>query len=130
MTLRSGVSVLQCLEGVARAVDNAFVAERIHGMRELIQRGEGLTRAAVAANLFTPLVIQMLAVGEETGSVDELLQEVAEYYEREVDFDLKRLGDAIEPLLIIAIGIVVLVLALGIYLPMWDLATAMKGGGR
>ena len=68
----------------------------------------------------------MLAIGEETGNVDELLTEVADYYEREVDYDLKRIGDMIEPILMVGIGVVVLILALGIYLPMWDLAGAAK----
>jgi MSHA biogenesis protein MshG len=71
--------------------------------------------------MFTPLVLQMLSVGEETGAVDEMLDEVADFYEREVDYDLKNLSSAIEPILIIAIGIMVLILALGVFLPMWDL---------
>ena len=73
--------------------------------------------------MFTPLVLQMLAVGEETGAVDELLEEVAGYYEREVDYDIKNLSSAIEPILIIFVGIMVLILALGVFLPMWDLAS-------
>jgi MSHA biogenesis protein MshG len=67
-------------------------------------------------------------VGEETGRVAELHKEIADAYEAEVDYDLKRLSDAIEPILIVGMGVVVLILALGVYLPMWDLATAVKGG--
>ena len=129
MAVRSGVPLIQALGVVARAVDNAYIAERILAMRTGIERGESLTRTAVASGLFTPLVLQMLAVGEETGQVDTLLTEVAEFYEREVDYDLKNLASAIEPILIVAIGIMVLILALGVFLPMWDLAKAARGGG-
>lgn len=129
MAVRSGVPLVQALGVVARAVDNAYIAERILAMRTGIERGESLTRTAVASGLFTPLVLQMLAVGEETGQVDTLLTEVAEFYEREVDYDLKNLSTAIEPILIVAIGIMVLILALGVFLPMWDLAKAARGGG-
>jgi MSHA biogenesis protein MshG len=68
----------------------------------------------------------MMAVGEETGQVDELLSEVADYYEREVDYDIRNLSASIEPLMIIAIGVMVLILALGVFLPMWDLTRVIK----
>jgi MSHA biogenesis protein MshG len=128
MATRSGVPLIQTMTVVARAVDNDFVADRILSMRNGVERGDTLTRTAAATNLFTPLVLQMMAVGEETGQVDELLEQVGEYYEREVDYDLKTLSSAIEPILLVAIGIMVLVLALGVFLPMWDLATAARGG--
>jgi MSHA biogenesis protein MshG len=102
------------------------MATRIAKMRDGIERGEELTLTAQRSGLFTPLVLQMFAIGEETGNVDGLLGEVSDYYEREVDHDLKRLGDMIEPVMIIAIGGMVLVLALGIYLPMWNLAGVMQ----
>jgi len=127
MATRAGVPLIQTMTVVARAVDNDFISERILQMRNGVERGDTLTRTAAATGLFTPLVIQMMSVGEETGAVDELLQEVAEYYEREVDYDLKNLSAAIEPILIVAIGIMVFILALGVFLPMWDLAGAYKG---
>ncbi len=126
MATRAGVPLIQTMTVVSRAADNAYISERILDMRNGIERGDTLTRTAAATNLFTPLVLQMMAVGEETGAVDDLLQEVAEYYEREVDYDLKNLSAAIEPILIVAIGIMVFILALGVFLPMWDLAGAYK----
>ena len=99
----------------------------ILGMRESVERGEALTRSASASGLFTPLVLQMMAVGEETGALDDLFVEVADFYEQEVDYDLKQLADAIEPILIVAMGVMVLILALGVFLPMWELASAAKG---
>ena len=128
MATRAGVPLIQTMTVVARAADNDYLAERILSMRNGIERGDTLTRTAAASGMFTPLVLQMMSVGEETGAIDDLLQEVAEYYEREVDYDLKNLSAAIEPILIIAIGIMVFILALGVFLPMWDLASAVKGG--
>lgn len=127
ITLGAGLPVTQCLSIAARAVDNEYVARRIGEMRADIESGETLTAAAHSSRLFTPLVMQMLAVGEETGAVETTLSEVASYYEREVDFDLKRIGDAIEPVMIVIVGILVLGLALGVYLPMWELASASRG---
>lgn len=127
MTQRSGVPLIQGLMVVSRAVDNVYIEFHIKAMRTGIERGDSLTRTAKNTEMFTPLVIQMLSVGEETGAVDEMLDQVADFYDREVDYDLKNLTSAIEPILIIAIGIMVLVLALGVFLPMWDLIGAAKG---
>lgn len=126
MALTSGVPLVQAMVVVARSVDNEYISEHILNMRNGIERGESLTRTATITGQFTPLVLQMLSVGEETGEVDNLLVEVADYYEREVDYDIKNLSASIEPVLIIAIGIMVLILALGVFLPMWDLSTALK----
>lgn len=128
MAARSGVPLIQGLTIVARAVDNEYVAERILMIRNSVERGESLTRGGAATGLFTPLVLQMLAVGEETGAVDDLLEEVADFYDREVEYDLKTLSDAVEPIMIVAIGIMVLVLALGVFLPMWNLVNVARGG--
>lgn len=127
MMLVSGVPLTSALNLVAEAVSNAFMAERILGMRKDIEKGESLSRVASSSKLFTPLVLQMISVGEETGRVDELLAEVAEFYEREVDYDLKSLTSKIEPILITVVAGMVLVLALGIFTPMWDMMGAIKG---
>lgn len=126
MSLKAGVPLIQAMTVVSRAVDNEFVAERVLSMRNAVERGETLTNTAVATGLFTPLVLQMFAVGEETGLVDQLLEEVAEFYEREVKYDIEKLSSAIEPLLIGVIGVMVLILALGIFMPMWELASKMR----
>ncbi len=127
MTLRSGVPLLQGITVVSRAVDNTWVERHILQMRGGIELGESLTRTAAQTGMFTPLVLQMIAVGEETGAVDEMLENVSEFYDREVDYQLKNLSSAIEPILIIIIGAMVLILALGVFLPMWDLAQVVKG---
>jgi len=125
--LKSGIPMTTGLTLVADAVDNSFMQEKIIAMRQAIESGESLLRAAVASTLFTPLVLQMVAVGEETGRVDELLKEVGDYYEREVDYDLSTLTARIEPVLLVGVAAMVLVLALGIFTPMWDMASAMQG---
>jgi len=124
--LQAGIPMTTGLTLVADAVDNTFMKEKITAMRQAIETGESLLRSASASSLFTPLVVQMIAVGEETGRVDELLKEAGDYYEREVDYDLSTLAARIEPLLLMVVAVMVLVLALGIFLPMWDMASVMR----
>ncbi len=121
----SGVPVVQALSTVAQTVDNDFIARKIEKMREGVERGEAVLRTAVASGVFTPVVLQMLAVGEESGALDDMMQEVAEMYQREVEYELKTLSSQIEPILIITLGVMVLILALGVFLPMWDLGKNM-----
>ncbi len=127
VTFRSGVPLVQALTLTAKALDNEFLGERVLAMRNGVERGESLFRSAAGVGLFTPLVLQMIAVGEETGRVDDMLDEVAGFYEREVEYDIDNLSAAIEPVLIVAMGVMVLILALGVFLPMWDIAQAVGG---
>lgn len=127
MVLSAGLPIVQGLTVVAGAVGNAFIAANVHKMREGVERGESLHRTATSTGMFSPLVLQMISVGEETGTVDELLGEVADFYSTEVEYDIKRLSDAIEPILIVFIAGLVLILALGVFLPIWDLNTAVQG---
>jgi MSHA biogenesis protein MshG len=126
MTMKAGVPVVQALGVIARAVGNKYIGDNILQMQEGISRGESLYKTAGKTGMFSPLVMQMIAVGEESGNVDELMQEVADFYDAEVEYDLKKLGSAIEPILIVFIAGMVLVLALGVFLPIWDLASAAR----
>lgn len=126
---RSGVPISRAMSVVAQTVDNAYIAQRIEQMREGVERGESVSRCAAAAGIFTPVVLQMIAVGEETGDLDSLMIEVADMYERETDYAIKGLAASIEPLLLTVIGAMVLVLALGIFLPLWNLGGAAQGRG-
>lgn len=128
MMLKAGVPMTSALTLVADAVDNEYLGEKIRDMRRNIERGESLLRVSQQSQMFTPLVLQMLAVGEETGAMDDMLSEVAGFYEREVAFDLKSLTAKIEPILIAIVAVMVLILALGIFTPMWDMLNAYKGG--
>jgi MSHA biogenesis protein MshG len=127
MSIKSGVPIVQGMSTVANVVDNDYIGQRIEQMRDGVERGESVLRTAVTAGVFTPVVLQMIAVGDETGSLDELMLEVAEMYEREVDYDLKALSSQIEPILIISLAVLVLILALGVLLPMWNLGRVALG---
>jgi len=124
LSSRSGVPIVQGLTVVAQTVDNAYLTARVEQMRDGVERGDSILRTAAAANVFTPVVLQMIAVGEESGAIDDLMDEIAQMYEREVDYELKTLSSQIEPILIVFLGIMVLILALGIFLPIWDLGKA------
>ena len=124
LSSRSGVPIVQALTVVSQTVDNAYLAARVEQMRDGVERGDSILRTAAAAGVFTPVVLQMIAVGEETGALDDLMDEIAQMYEREVDYELKTLSAQIEPILIVFLGVLVLVLALGIFLPIWDLGKA------
>ncbi len=128
MTFRAGLPILQTLEVVARSVDNAWIGGKVREMCRQIERGDPLGRAAAATGLFSPLVLQMIAVGEETGNLGEMHLEIAQAYEAEVEYDLSRLSDLMEPLLLVGVGAVVLLLALGIYLPLWSLSAGLRPG--
>jgi MSHA biogenesis protein MshG len=122
LAIKSGVPIVQSLSTVAIVVDNEYIASQIHQMRESVERGESVLSAAISTRIFTPVVLQMIAVGDETGELDDLMQEIAEMYEREVDYEVKTLAAQIEPILIVSLGVLVLILALGVFLPVWDLS--------
>lgn len=126
LMLAAGLPISNALELCARAIDNNYLGDKIRGIRAGIERGEGLYQTHLVSGMFTPLVLQMISVGEESGQVDTLLAEVAEFYEREVEYDTKLLGDRIEPLMIVIMAGFVTVLALGIFLPMWDMYSIQK----
>ncbi|MGV3582344.1 MAG: type II secretion system F family protein [Methylophilus sp.] len=118
---KSGVPITSALKLVAQTVDNAYISQKVDGMRSGIERGESVLRTANNAGVFNPLVLQMIAVGEESGSLDDLMQEIADMYQRDMEYEIKTLGAQIEPILIVFLGVMVLILALGIFLPVWDL---------
>ncbi|MDH3389122.1 MAG: type II secretion system F family protein [Gammaproteobacteria bacterium] len=122
MAYSAGVPIVQAMGVISRSIGNDYIASHVNGMREGIERGEALTRTARRTGMFTPVVMQMFAVGEEAGNLDEMMTFIADFYEEEVDYDVKTLSDKIEPLIYVAIGALVLVLALGIFVPMWDVA--------
>lgn len=124
VSFRSGVPVVQGLNSVGLVVDNEFMRSRIDQMRDGVERGESILRTAAASGVFNPTVLQMIAVGEETGDLDGLMFEIAGMYEREVEYEIRTLSANIEPIMIVLLGVLVLILALGVFLPMWDLGRA------
>ncbi|MDQ7049354.1 MAG: type II secretion system F family protein [Enterobacterales bacterium] len=126
MMIKAGVPLINSLNIVAEVVDNKWVSDKIVEMRDGIEKGESILIVATKTELFTPLILQMISVGEETGQLDEMLEQVALFYEDQVDYDLSKLSDNIEPILIVSIGAIVLILMLSIYLPLWELTSAAK----
>lgn len=122
---RSGVPIVQSLELVARVVDNAFFASRIGLMRMGLERGESFSRVARSTGIFTALELQMIGVGEDSGDIEGMVAQIATQYEEEVAYEVSRLSESIEPILLGLMGGLVGVLLLGIFLPMWSLGEAM-----
>jgi MSHA biogenesis protein MshG len=129
IAVTAGMPMLETLTIIARVCGNDFMGQRMLRLRDRVERGEPLSRAAAGVGMFPPLVLQMIAVGEETGELPQLLDEVAGFYEREVEFALSTLTSAIEPILIVVVGAMVLILALGVFLPMWNMI-AKAGAGH
>lgn len=126
LMLNAGLPLSNALELSARAVDNPYLGDKIRGIRAGVERGEGLFQTHLVSGMFTPLVLQMISVGEESGQVDTLLAEVAAFYESEVEYDVKQLSDRIEPIMIVIMASFVTIIALGIFLPMWDMYNIQK----
>jgi MSHA biogenesis protein MshG len=122
MAYGAGVPIVQGMGVIARSVGNDYIADHVANMREGIERGEALTVTAQKTGMFTPVVMQMFAVGEEAGNLEEMMDYIADFYEEEVDYDIKTLSDRLEPIIYVFVAILVLILALGIFVPMWDLA--------
>ncbi len=120
---KSGIPLVQAFTLVSRVVDNAFFEERILLMRDGVERGESMLRVAQSAGIFTPIELQMISVGEDTGDIDGMLNQVADMYQEEVEYEVGRLSETIEPLLLAFMGLLILLMMLGIFVPMWDLGT-------
>jgi type IV pilus assembly protein PilC len=117
----SGVPVMQSLTILSDTIGNAAIARSFDHVREKIQEGAGIATPLKTAKYFTPMVIDMIAIGEESGNIDEMLREISKHYDDEVEYAVKALSDAIGPVLIVALAAVVGFFALAVFLPMWDM---------
>lgn len=124
LSMQSGVPIASALGLVAESSDNEWIASKLGTLRTQIERGESLHRSCVQSGVFTPIALQMILVGEESGSLDKMLTDVSHLYQTQVEYELKTLGSQIEPILILFMGVLVLVLALGVFLPIWNLSSA------
>jgi len=118
---KSGVPLEQAFTLVSRVVDNAFYEQRILLMRDGVERGESMLRVAQTAGIFAPLELQMIAVGEESGDIEGMLAEIADMYQEEVEFEVDSMSESIEPILLGFMGVLVGILMLAIFMPLWDL---------
>ena len=124
--MKSGVPILEVLNLVANTAGNIIIKRAILNIRDSVNQGRGIAEPMKATNLFPPIVIQMVSIGEQSGKVDELLLSVADYYDRETGYMIKNLTTYIEPILILVLGIMVLIMALGVFMPMWNLIKVFK----
>jgi MSHA biogenesis protein MshG len=125
LALEAGIPVVDALQVAVETAGNIVLSERIGQMKTSAERGETLAKGARATGVFTPTILQMIAVGEETGALGEMMNEVAEYYRKDVEYAVRGLAAQIEPIMIVLMGCMVLVVALGVFLPMWDLSRAV-----
>jgi type II secretory pathway component PulF len=123
---KSGISMMLTLEIAGEVAGNVVLARVVDEMRENLNQGKTLLGPMQTSGLFPPLVIQMVAVGEETGQLDTMLNKVSDYYDMDVEYTLRNLSTMIEPILLLFIGGMVLLLALGIFMPMWNLLSLFK----
>ena len=124
--LKSGVPILEILDLVKNTSGNIIIARAIENIRASVNQGKGMSEPMKVSNLFPPIVVQMVSIGEQTGKVDELLLSVADYYDRESGYMIKNLTTYIEPILIFVLAGMVLIMALGIFMPMWNLIRVFK----
>jgi len=124
--IKSGIPILEVLNLVAASVGNTKIVRAIDHIKESVSQGKGIAGPMRVSGLFPPIVVQMVSIGEDTGSVDELLMGVADYYDQEIEYMIKNLTSYIEPLLILVLGTMVLIMALGIFMPMWNLMQLFK----
>ena len=124
--MTAGVPIATCLTLVSRVVENAYYERQILTMRDRISNGESVLQSFVGAGIFSPLEIQMVSVGEQTGDVEGMVQQLAVLYQEEVEYEANRLAESIEPILMIFMGVLVLILLLGVFLPMWNLTSMAR----
>ncbi len=122
----SGIPIINTLEIVKGAVGNRIIANSIENITNGISEGEGMAASMKVSGLFPSIVLQMVKIGEETGKIDELLIRVSDYYDAQISYTVKNLTVLIEPILIFVMGILVLILALAIFLPMWSLISVFR----
>jgi type II secretory pathway component PulF len=126
LLLRSGLPILQVLDMTSKTVGNTVISQTINKIALSAREGKGVSEPMRLSGIFPPIVVQMVAVGEDTGKVDELLMKVSEYYDQQTDYAMKNLSTLIEPIFILILGVMVLIMALAIFLPMWNLIGLFK----
>ena len=122
----SGVDVLDSMDILAGTIGNAAIARELEGIKDSLAEGRGIAGPLGQAKYFTPMLINMVAIGEESGKLESMLRDVAEHYDTEVEYSMKKLSEAIGPLLTVGLAAVVGFFALAIFLPMWDLTRIAK----
>lgn len=124
--ISAGVPLLQALDIVADTAGNAVIAGAVRQTRSSIKEGETISKPLASSNVFPPMVVQMISVGEETGALDSMLQKIADFYDEEVTTSVEGLTSLIEPLLMMFMGIAVGGILISLYMPMFQIITLIK----
>jgi type IV pilus assembly protein PilC len=124
--VRSGVPILESLDIVAETSGNWVVSNAVRDTQQQVKRGEPLSKRLEEHDVFPPMVVQMMTVGEETGALDEMLDKIADFYDQEVEATVNALTSLIEPILIVVMGVVIGGMIIALYLPMFDVINLIK----
>jgi type II secretory pathway component PulF len=124
--LNSGIPILEALTVTAATVENRVISRVIIDIRNDVAQGKSLAEPMRGSKIFPPIAISMVAIGEKAGTLEKMLDKTADYFDREVDYTIENLTPLLEPILILGLGVVLLVFAMGIFLPMWDLVKVYK----
>lgn len=122
----SGIHVMDSMRILSGTIGNTAIAREFERLREKVQQGQGIAIPLRSSKYFTPMAIDMIAIGEESGTIDEMLRAVSSHYDQEVEYSVKKLSDALGPILVVGLAVVVGFFALAIFLPMWDLTKMVK----
>jgi len=122
LALDSGVPIINSLNLIAKAIDNKYIEHEIIKIKNGVQEGVLISKLMSKNDVFDVIVVQIISISEETGDFSDMLNNISDYYSDEIDVEISQLSSAIEPIMITIIGMMVLVLALGIFMPMWDLS--------
>jgi len=126
MLTKSGIPILETLDFVSAGIGNAVLSNTIEDIKTSVSQGKGLAEPMKLSGFFPPMVIQMVTVGEETGNLVDLLMHISDYYDAQIDYIIKNLSTLLEPILILVLGIMVAFIALGIFMPMWNMVYLLK----
>lgn len=122
----TGVGILDSMHIVSGTIGNVAIAAQLHRIEEMLREGRGIARPLMSSKYFTPMLVNMVAIGEEAGSLDVMLQEVSKHYDTEVEYAMKQMSEMLGPVLIVLLAGMVGFFALAIYLPMWDLTKLVQ----
>ena len=123
----SGVPILQALTVVEKTITNVVIQKAIRDIRLALSSGSSLVEPFKASGLFSPMVVQMVSIGEKSGSLDLMLEEVAKFYDPEIEYTIKNLTSLLEPFMLLAMGLMVAFIALSVLLPIFNLMKVFKG---
>jgi len=124
----SGIDIIKTLRLSANALENVVLFQMVEEITSEVEEGVNLHEAMARHHAIPPMVPQMIAVGEQSGRLDEMMEKVADYYDLESDYTIRNLSTLIEPILLLVLGVFVGLIALAIFTPMWDMMNVMRGG--